>query len=89
MSITTPVSLCSKQPDVGTTIFSVIGQLSARHQAINLSQGAPNFPCDPLLVELVAQAMRDGQNQYAPMTGLPALKKRAGGKSAHALWPAL
>ncbi|PPS58503.1 hypothetical protein CRX72_18010 [Pantoea sp. BRM17] len=65
------VSLCSKQPDVGTTIFSVIGQLSARHQAINLSQGAPNFPCDPLLVELVAQAMHDGQNQYAPMTGLP------------------
>lgn len=74
MSITTPVSLHSKQPDVGTTIFSVIGQLSARHQAINLSQGAPNFPCDPLLVEQVAQAMRDGHNQYAPMTGLPALK---------------
>lgn len=33
----------SKLPDVGTTIFTVIGQLSAEHQALNLSQGAPNF----------------------------------------------
>jgi len=74
MSLTTPVSFTSKQPAVGTTIFSVIGQLSARHKAINLSQGAPDFPCDPLLVDLVCQAMREGQNQYAPMTGLPALK---------------
>lgn len=44
MSLKTPVAIHSKLPDVGTTIFSVIGQLSAQHQAINLSQGAPNFP---------------------------------------------
>lgn len=36
----------SKLPDVGTTIFTVIGQLSAEHQALNLSQGAPNFAGD-------------------------------------------
>lgn len=64
----------SKLPDVGTTIFTVIGQLSAEHQALNLSQGAPNFACDAQLVEGVAQAMRAGHNQYAPMSGVAALR---------------
>lgn len=64
----------SKLPDVGTTIFTVIGQLSAEHQALNLSQGAPNFACQPQLVEAVAQAMRAGHNQYAPMSGMAALR---------------
>lgn len=64
----------SKLPDVGTTIFTVIGQLSTEHQALNLSQGAPNFACEPQLVEAVAQAMRAGHNQYAPMSGVAALR---------------
>ncbi|EPC4486967.1 methionine aminotransferase [Serratia liquefaciens] len=64
----------SKLPDVGTTIFTVIGQLSAEHQALNLSQGAPNFACEPQLVEAVSQAMRTGHNQYAPMSGVAALR---------------
>lgn len=76
----TPVQLRSKLPDVGTTIFTVIGQLSSQYQAINLSQGAPNFPCDPALVALVNQAMQQGRNQYAPMTGLPALKEAIAAK---------
>ncbi|HEJ7884904.1 TPA: pyridoxal phosphate-dependent aminotransferase [Serratia liquefaciens] len=64
----------SKLPDAGTTIFTVIGQLSAEHQALNLSQGAPNFACEPQLVEAVSQAMRAGHNQYAPMSGVAALR---------------
>lgn len=64
----------SKLPDVGTTIFTVIGQLSAEHNALNLSQGAPNFSCQPALIDAVAQAMRAGHNQYAPMSGLAALR---------------
>lgn len=64
----------SKLPDVGTTIFTVIGLLSAEHQALNLSQGAPNFACEPQLVEAVSQAMRAGHNQYAPMSGVAALR---------------
>lgn len=75
MTLTSAVQQRSKLPDVGTTIFSVIGQLSALHNAINLSQGAPNFPCDPLLVEGVTRAMQQGHNQYATMTGLPALRE--------------
>ncbi|CAB3752546.1 pyridoxal phosphate-dependent aminotransferase [Paraburkholderia humisilvae] len=65
----------SKLPDVGTTIFTVIGQLAAQHNALNLSQGAPNFMPDAALVEDVAQAMRDGHNQYAPMAGIGALRE--------------
>ncbi|WP_186162297.1 pyridoxal phosphate-dependent aminotransferase [Burkholderia gladioli] len=65
----------SKLPDVGTTIFSVIGKLAAEHDALNLSQGAPNFAPDPALVEGVARAMRDGHNQYAPMPGVLALRE--------------
>src|SRR3954462_3171529 len=65
----------SKLPDVGTTIFTVIGQLAAQHEALDLCQGAPNFPCDPRLVEGAASAMRAGHNQYARMSGLPALRQ--------------
>jgi methionine transaminase len=64
----------SKLPDVGTTIFTVIAQLAAEHNALNLSQGAPNFMPDAMLIEDVAQAMRDGHNQYAPMTGIGRLR---------------
>ncbi len=78
-------SLCaprSKLPDVGVTIFTVIAQLAAEHNALNLSQGAPNFPCDPRLVDAAARAMRAGYNQYAPMAGIPALREALGEKFA-------
>jgi aspartate/methionine/tyrosine aminotransferase len=75
MTIKSSVQQRSKLPDVGTTIFAVIGQLSAQHNAINLSQGAPNFPCDEALINGVTKAMEQGHNQYAPMTGLGALKE--------------
>lgn len=65
----------SKLPDVGTTIFTVIGQLAAQYDALNLSQGAPNFAPDPALVEGAAAAMRLGHNQYAPMAGVARLRE--------------
>ena len=76
MTLQASVTPRTRLPDVGTTIFTVIGQLSAQHNAINLSQGAPNFACDPALVQGVTRAMAAGHNQYAPMTGLPELKSR-------------
>jgi aspartate/methionine/tyrosine aminotransferase len=81
MTLRTPVKTRSKLPDVGTTIFTVIGQLSAQHNAINLSQGAPNFSCDPQLISGVTRAMQADHNQYAPMTGLRPLKTRIARKS--------
>ncbi|KIG10259.1 methionine aminotransferase [Caballeronia concitans] len=65
----------SKLPNVGTTIFTVIGQLADEHGALNLSQGAPNFACDPKLVEAVTRAMQAGHNQYSPMAGVFALRE--------------
>ncbi|MBD0779644.1 methionine aminotransferase [Maribacter sp. ANRC-HE7] len=72
---TYPHKINSKLPDVGTTIFTTVGQLAKAHNAINLSQGFPNFEPDPELLALVSKAMRDGHNQYAPMGGLPALRE--------------
>ena len=67
----TPIE--SKLPHVGTTIFTVMSRLAAECGAINLSQGFPDFDPPPRLVELVAEAMRSGVNQYAPMAGAPPL----------------
>ena len=69
------ISSRSKLPGIGTTIFSVMSQLAQEHQAINLSQGFPDYDCDPKLVELVTNAMKDGFNQYAPMIGMQALRE--------------
>ncbi|MBT8245618.1 methionine aminotransferase [Winogradskyella sp.] len=59
----------SKLPNVGTTIFTVMSQLANTHNAINLSQGFPNYPSDQKLTDLVSKAMNSGYNQYAPMAG--------------------
>lgn len=59
----------SKLPNIGTTIFSVMSALANEHSAINLSQGFPNYPSPQKLSDLVAKAMNNGFNQYAPMAG--------------------
>lgn len=59
----------SKLPNVGTTIFTVMSALAKEQNALNLSQGFPNFPVDQKLIEYVEKAMRSGYNQYAPMQG--------------------
>ncbi len=66
----------SKLPDVGTTIFTVISRRAEELGAVNLGQGFPDYPIDPLLTELVSEAMRAGFNQYAPMAGVPALMEQ-------------
>ena len=59
----------SKLPRVGTTIFTIMSQRAAELQAVNLGQGFPDYDIDPRLGELVHEAMRQGYNQYAPMAG--------------------
>lgn len=65
----------TKLPKVGTTIFTVMSQLAAEHGAVNLGQGFPDFPVPPRLVDALSRAMADGHNQYAMMTGIPALRQ--------------
>mgnify|MGYP006150468277 CR=1 FL=1 len=72
----------NKLPKVGTTIFTVMSQLALEHQAVNLGQGFPDFPVPQRLVEELARAMAEGKNQYAPMTGIPALRQAIAAKTA-------
>ena len=66
----------SKLPNIGTSIFTVMSQLAAKHNAINLGQGFPDFPMSAVLIECVNKAMQSGGNQYAHTNGVPLLRER-------------
>ncbi|HLI93191.1 MAG TPA: methionine aminotransferase [Puia sp.] len=72
----------SKLPQVGTTIFTVMSSLAAELGAVNLGQGFPDFPMSGELISLVAQAMREGHNQYVHMNGLASLREVLAAKIA-------
>jgi methionine aminotransferase len=74
--------ISSKLPNVGTTIFTTMSQLAAQTGAINLSQGFPDFDGPQGLRDAVAYHVANGHNQYAPMTGLPALREQVAIKLA-------
>jgi len=76
------MTLRSRLPSVGTTIFTVMSKLAADVGAINLSQGFPDFDCDPALIDAVVRHMRAGSNQYAPMPGALALRQAIAAKYA-------
>lgn len=59
----------SKLPHVGTTIFTVMSALAQEHNAINLSQGFPDFSPDEKMLYLCAEAMKNGPHHYGPMPG--------------------
>lgn len=66
----------SKLPDVGTTVFTVMSRRARELGALNLGQGFPDYAIDPRITELVAAAMSEGHNQYAPMEGVMSLRER-------------
>ncbi|UII81870.1 methionine aminotransferase [Flagellimonas sp. CMM7] len=70
----------SKLPNVGTNIFTATGKLANENNAVNLSQGYPNFGADPKLLQLVDDALKGGYNQYAPMQGSVSLRTIISGK---------
>lgn len=73
-------AVTSKLADVGVTIFTVMTRLATEHGAINLAQGFPDFDCDPALTAAVTAHMKGGNNQYAPMQGVLALREAIAGK---------
>lgn len=75
------MSLSSKLPQVGTTIFTTMSRMAQEENAINLAQGFPGFGSDPDLLELVAKYTREGFNQYAPMSGVSELKQALAAKT--------
>lgn len=70
----------NKLPNIGINIFSVMSALAKEHNAINLSQGFPDYPISNELIESVTMAMKEGFNQYAPMIGLPELRNALANK---------
>lgn len=77
-----PKPVVSKLPNVGTTIFTVMSGLAQKHNAINLSQGFPDFDCAKELRDLVTRYINAGLNQYPPMAGVPRLRERVAEKAA-------
>ncbi len=71
----------TKLPKVGTTIFTVMSQLAQEHKAVNLGQGFPDFDGPQAMRDALTAAMNAGRNQYAPMTGLPALREQIARKT--------
>jgi methionine aminotransferase len=72
--------ITSKLPHAGTSIFAVMSKMAADYGAVNLSQGFPDFPISEKLIARVNHYMKKGFNQYAPMPGVPALRKAISGK---------
>ncbi len=72
--------ILSKLPHIGTTIFTKMSQLAQEHQAINLSQGFPNFMPDKNLIRFANDAIDSHRNQYAPLGGLPKLRQKLSDK---------
>lgn len=67
--------LSSKLPNIGTTIFTVMSQLAGDCDAINLSQGFPSFNPPAALIDRIEHYLRSDANQYAPMPGVPGLRR--------------
>lgn len=80
-----PITIESKLPSVGTTIFTVMSAMAEEHHAINLSQGYPDFPISEQLIDLVRHYMSTGYNQYAPMPGVPGLRQQISSKLQNSL----
>lgn len=64
----------------GTSIFTEMSDLARRSGAVNLSQGFPDFPGPEWVKEAACRAIRADANQYAPSTGVPALRKAISSK---------
>lgn len=67
--------LPQKHSVTGTTIFTVMSALAQQYNAINLSQGFPDFPIDEDLAQLLFDAAMGNYNQYSPMPGHPMLRQ--------------
>lgn len=70
----------TRLPKAGTSIFAVMSGLANEVGAINLSQGFPDFPISREMIELVNYYMHQGNNQYAPMPGVMALREAIAAK---------
>lgn len=78
-----PEIIASKLPKTGISVFAVMSAMANEYNAINLSQGFPDFECSSKLIELVNKYMRKGFNQYAPMAGVMKLREAIAEKTEY------
>jgi len=57
------------------SVFERMSLAAARHDAVNLGQGFPDFGWPNEILEAAAQALKEGSNQYAPSRGTVALRE--------------
>ena len=69
------LTLQSKLPTQGVTIFSTMSALAQQLQALNLSQGFPDFAPPQELLEALTNATLHGSHQYPPGDGLLQLRE--------------
>ena len=65
----------SKLPNVGVTIFTQMSQLANEHNAVNLSQGFPDYMPNENLIKAIGKYAQEGYNQYAPLGGIISLRE--------------
>ena len=68
--------MSAKLANIGTSIFAIMSKMANEYNAINLSQGFPDFNCSSELIQLVNKYMKEGYNQYAPMEGVIKLRQK-------------
>ncbi|MFB6307635.1 MAG: methionine aminotransferase [Flavobacteriales bacterium] len=68
-------NLSSKMPRSGLSIFAIMSKMAREKNAINLSQGFPDFKSSSALINRVHEYMKKDYNQYAPMPGVPNLRE--------------
>jgi len=64
---------------MATSVFERMSAAAARHGAVNLGQGFPDFGWPEQILDSAARALREGSNQYAPSRGLPELREAVAG----------
>jgi len=72
----TEIATMSKLPHLNTSIFTIMSKMAVDHNAINLSQGFPNFPIDERMIEITMRLAKDDVHQYTPMAGYPPLMEK-------------
>ena len=82
MTVTSPKAPNALLSGVGTTIFTIMSALAARHGAINLGQGFPDVDGPADVRQAAADALMDGRNQYPPLTGVPELRQAVAAANA-------
>ncbi|NHI91951.1 MAG: aminotransferase class I/II-fold pyridoxal phosphate-dependent enzyme [Candidatus Lokiarchaeota archaeon] len=64
----------SKLDKIKPTIFSEMTNLAIKFNAINLSQGFPDFDGPDFIKKSAIKAINEGKNQYCPSIGIPELR---------------